>query len=574
MKIRLSEPYAGQPAVSAISVAVVLAALAFARAWAQAPVNDMYANRIPLITDPDTLTATALATNTQATVEPGEPGISGSPATKSLWWDWWAPVDGYVFVTTTNSPSQTRVAAYWGAKQLNQLYIEPPLDYSGLPIGPDRYEFSAVNGTHYSIAVDSRNGDSGAIELDLKVYTEPVIFVPPPDYSSLTAGQRASLSVSALGNLPLNYQWQFSTLSTNAGFADLIDGTNSVCEIGAFGVVSDANQGWYRVVISNDYGTVVSRSVRVDVNDCAVPNPPQPSAIATNVGTTVRFTASALGTPPLYFQWQFQQTNQHGFIDLPGQTSTNLVMTDISTDQAGLYQFLVSNIACSNQLSSVVSLTVSTNNALVLNPNFPANQTVITNFSVTNVVSVTAAYQPIGYQWWSATDSGPTNPVPGATGPELILTDVTTDNAGLYWAVVTNRYATVTSHVARLTVQIRPPNDDFANRIPIFPDWTDLPATNASQTNVAGFNQNATAEPGEPKHQGYGPSLSVWWSFTAPVDGQVIAALNAPDAPQVLAAYTGSALANLVPVVANSNNLTYVPFRRHEPYRVRVCRGR
>ena len=210
MKIRSSNPYPGQPAVSPISVAVLLAALSFTRVWAQAPVNNLYANRIPLITDPVSLiTAPAFATNTLATPEPQDPAIRGAAAANPLWWDWWAPVDGYVVVSTTNSPSQTRVEAFWGAKQLNQLYLEPLLDYSGLPIALDRYEFSAANGTHYSIAVDSLNGDRGAIELDLKVYTAPVISVPPPDYSSLTAGQRASLPVSALGNLPLSYQWQF-----------------------------------------------------------------------------------------------------------------------------------------------------------------------------------------------------------------------------------------------------------------------------------------------------------------------------------------------------------------------------
>ena len=563
MKIRLSEPYPGQPAVSAIVVAVLLAALAFTRVWAQAPANDVYTNRFSLITDATTLTATTNASNTLATPESYEPPIRGSAAIRPLWWDWWAPVAGYVVVSTANSPSQTRVDVFDGEKQLIQLNAaaeEPLLDQSGLPIALDRYEFSAVNGYHYSIAVDSLNGDTGEIELDLKVYTAPVIFVPPPNYSSLTAEQSGSLSVTALGSLPLTYQWQFSSLSTNAGFADLAGQTSSNCVIGAFGIVSDTNQGWYRVVISNDDGTVTSSSVRVDVNDCTIPNPPQPSTIATNVGTTVTFTASALGTPPKYFQWQFQPTNQPGFIDLPGEISTNLVMTNLSTDQAGQYQFLVSNIACSNQTSSVVSLTVSTKNALVINPNYPTNQTVVTNFFVTNLVSVTAGYQPISYQWWSSNLVSGTGQVPGATGPQLILSDVSTNDAGLYWAVLDNRYATVTSRVARLTVQIRPPNDDFANRTAIFPDWPDLSTATATQTNVTGFNLNATAEPGEPKHQGYGPSLSVWWSFTAPVDGVVNVNLTTPDAPQVLAAYTGSALTNLLPVAANSNTLTYYEF--------------
>lgn len=561
MRIRSPEFCRGRSVIHELGILALVASFGCLQVLAQSPANNMFDYRIPLAGATNSLTVTAFSTNTLATAEPFEPQHRGSPAVRSLWWDWWAPVDGYVLVSTTNSPSQTRVAVYDGSKQLSLLYTQALLNESGSPIAPDLYEFNAFSGLHYNIAVDGRNGDSGAIQLDLKVYTRPEILVQPPATNILTAGQRASLAVRALGKLPLTYQWQFSTNSPNAGFTNLTLGTSRVYDIGTFGVVSNADRGWYRVTSRNDYGAVTSSVTRIEVNECAMPNPPQPPAISTNVGNTVFFTASSLGTPPLAFQWQFQPTNQYEFVDLPGATSTNLVMTNISTDQEGLYRFLVSNIACTNQASATVSLSVSTIGAIVLNPNLPADQTVITNFNVTNLVRVLEGFQPIHYQWWFAPASGLTNMLVGETAPDLFLAGVQFSQAGSYWAVVTNRYATATSRVAQLNVELRPPNDNFANRIPIFPAWTNLSYTNISSATVTGSNKNATQESGEPHHQGHGPAISVWWSFTAPVDGRVLIDLSSGAAPpQLLAAYRGNALTNLVAVSAYTNTLTHFDF--------------
>ena len=412
-------------------LAALATPLACLQVHAQAPTNDMFDARIPLGQATNYLTGT----NTYATAESGEWPHRGSPAVRSLWWRWTPPVNGYALVATTNSPSLTRVAVYGGEKVLTQLTPEPLLTNSGLPTIPDRYEFSASQGFDYNIAVDGRSGSSGVIQMAIKLYTSPEILVqpqPPGGTNVVIAGQRANITVGVLGKLPLAYEWQFSTLSRNAGFTNLPAGTSQQLTIGTYGVVTKADEGWYRVIITNDYGSVTNTQTYVLVNECAVPNPPQPAAVVTNVGKTVSFGASALGTQPLNYQWQFRPAGQADFADVLGATATNLVFTNISTDLEGEYRFLVSNVACTNQASASVTLTVTTTNALVLCANLPADATVITNQNTNFSVCVTEGYQPIRYQWWFSPPSGSFTPIVGETAPNLFLPGIQLAQAGYY----------------------------------------------------------------------------------------------------------------------------------------------
>jgi hypothetical protein len=549
-------PQRGSRLRTAVSWAAAIAASACLPALGQAPPNDNFVDRFPL----GGLTASVDATNTLATRENGEPGHRGQAAANSLWWRWTAPLDGYVMLDTTNSASRTRVAVYDYGKNFSVLNPIPLEAASGIPaINLDHYEFSASSGYDYNIAVDSLGGAKGAIHLDLRVITTPEILIDPAD-TNVTAGQRATIAVRALGKLPLAYQWQFSTRSPFFGFTNVAGGTAAPLPLGTSGVISKTNEGWYRVLINNSYGAVTSAVARVDVNECAIPNPPQPLVVATNVGKTVFFSASALGTQPFAYQWQFKGAGQADFTDIPDETWDTLMRANISTDDDGQYRFLVSNIACVNQTSTIAVLKVSITNALVLDPNFPVSLTVITNQDASFSVRVKEGYQPISYQWWFSPAPGQTNMLAWETAPDLWLSGIQLNQAGWYWATVSNRYSFQSSPRASLSVETRPPNDMFQNRIPFFANWTNLSVTNKSVMTVKGWNKNATTEPGEPKHQGRGPKLSVWWSFTPPVDGLVSVALTAPDAAQVLAAYTGFSVDQLVPVVNRTNLANQLPW--------------
>ncbi len=82
----------------------------------------------------------------------------------------------------------------------------------------------------------------------------PQITLQPANQSALSGGA-ASFSVTAAGNAPLVYQWQF--VGTNLAFA-----TNTLL---VFNPVATTNAGSYDVVITNSFGSVTSATVTLSV---------------------------------------------------------------------------------------------------------------------------------------------------------------------------------------------------------------------------------------------------------------------------------------------------------------------
>jgi Ca2+-binding RTX toxin-like protein len=89
-----------------------------------------------------------------------------------------------------------------------------------------------------------------------------------------------------------------------------------------------------------------------------------------------------------------------------------------------------------------------------------------------------------------------------------------------------------------------PANDDFANAQVI----TGLTGS-VSSTNVG-----ATKEAGEPGHAGNPGGHSIWYSWTAPADGNVAFTTLGSAFDTLLAVYTGAAVGALTPVAANDDD--------------------
>ncbi len=98
---------------------------------------------------------------------------------------------------------------------------------------------------------------------------------------------------------------------------------------------------------------------------------------------------------------------------------------------------------------------------------------------------------------------------------------------------------------SNISVTVRPPNDNFANRIRI----PGLPAT------VYGTNDGGSMEPGEPNHANAYGGHSVWWTWTPSASGYVTisADLTADWGGHfpALAVYTGSAVSSLIAVASS-----------------------
>ena len=128
-------------------------------AQAQAPLNDIFADRITLEGSNVTITAS----NVGATEEPGEPLHWGRAVGTSVWWTWRAPAAGQCDINTEGSSFDTVLVVYVGSALTNLILLAGNDDHSRLPTS--RTYFQTTSNTDYQIVVDGINGDSGNITL-------------------------------------------------------------------------------------------------------------------------------------------------------------------------------------------------------------------------------------------------------------------------------------------------------------------------------------------------------------------------------------------------------------------------
>lgn len=83
----------------------------------------------------------------------------------------------------------------------------------------------------------------------------------------------------------------------------------------------------------------------------------QPQNPKVAVGGTATFTLSVIGTPPLSYQWRFNDS------PLPGATNATLVLSSVTADQAGPYSVAVSNAFGSVTSSNVMLIATNLQNS-------------------------------------------------------------------------------------------------------------------------------------------------------------------------------------------------------------------
>jgi hypothetical protein len=103
-----------------------------------------------------------------------------------------------------------------------------------------------------------------------------------------------------------------------------------------------------------------------------------------------------------------------------------------------------------------------------------------------------------------------------------------------------------------LAAPLPPANDHFTNRIVI--PMPNLAAPIVFTNQSVGRNTDASREPGEPEHAFNTGGKSVWWSWTAPTDGDVRLITDQSTFDTLLAVYTGSVVASLTTVAANDDH--------------------
>jgi hypothetical protein len=175
---------------------------------------------------------------------------------------------------------------------------------------------------------------------DVGLYTinTPVIRTQPQS-QTVDAGTPVTFSVAADSITPLSYQWKFQ--GTN-----IVGATSSSYTIAN---VTPANEGQYRVVVSNSDGPTPSNPAALTVN--TVPHiSTQPLSQVADPNSTVTFTVVASGGRPLNYQWLSGTT--------PAGANTNtLTLNNVQTGDSGNYTVVVSN-SFNSVTSTVARLTV------------------------------------------------------------------------------------------------------------------------------------------------------------------------------------------------------------------------
>jgi hypothetical protein len=292
--------------------------------------------------------------------------------------------------------------------------------------------YNAVSGYDLCTGLGTPNGPN----LLSALIPSPQLLSEPAS-QTVTNGSTVQFSVTALGQAPLHYQWQYEGTSLSAGAG--VTGVNS--NVLSLSSVLPANSGNYDVVVTNLYGAVTS-SVAVLSVGLAPSLSTQPTNVTVLSGGTANFSVLANGSAPLAYQWWHNGVAILNGPGVSGATTNTLTLMNVTTNSAGGYLLIVTN--------SFGSLSSSQANLSVVLP--PSLSGVLTNYTVqcgSNLVSfsVTAAgTPPLDYQW-----NLDGTPLPGATSSALSLTNLHLPNHTVA-VLVTNLYGSASSN-ALITVR-------------------------------------------------------------------------------------------------------------------------
>ncbi|MEI6395987.1 MAG: immunoglobulin domain-containing protein, partial [Verrucomicrobiota bacterium] len=186
-------------------------------------------------------------------------------------------------------------------------------------------DFAAAGG--YQVVVTNAYGAVTSAVATLTVCLPPQITVPPQSQTNL-CGTTATFSVEVTGTLPFSYQWRKDSVNLAGATGATLNLTN----------LQAASAGAYSVVVTGPGGGFAASQVAVLWVLCRPEITAQPMSQSILAGSTATLSVSAIGTPPLSYQWRLNE------IALPEATNQTLMLANVQPAQAGSYSVSVSNL--------------------------------------------------------------------------------------------------------------------------------------------------------------------------------------------------------------------------------------
>jgi hypothetical protein len=273
-----------------------------------------------------------------------------------------------------------------------------------------------------------------------------------PANVTLSLGQVGTFTVAATGQAPFAYQWYGISLGTANGAA-IAGATSATYVTAAVGVANDGSM--YYATVTDACGTVfTSNPATMTVTFGNVPPTIvlQPVGQLVAVGSTPTFTALAVGTAAITYQWYRIAAGGSVGTAIGGATGTSYTLPVTATTAAnnGDQYYVIATNAYGQAASQVVTLAVGTSILIVTQP---LSQYVAVGGTAT--FSVTAQSNlPLTYQWYEAPAGGSQfAAIAGATSSTYSVTNATLSESGsVFQVVVSNTAQSTTSNTAGLFV--------------------------------------------------------------------------------------------------------------------------
>ncbi len=285
----------------------------------------------------------------------------------------------------------------------------------------------------------SEYGNGDTTSATSRVLSAPTIQNQP--YSQqINYGQPVSFHVYASGNPKPTYQWMKNGV-------EILGADSSSYTISS---VRLSDSGYYKVLLSNSQGNIISDSAHLGITPPAAPtirpNSPyswepksQPQSQTVYLNDSIVLSVLADGIPAPTYQWKKNGNN------IIGADSSVLKIFPVKSSDSGHYTVVVSNDQGSVISDTAIVMVIYPGPPTILKQ--PTSQTVIERQPVTFQIFASGS-APLRYQWKNSGGS-----ILGATSSSYsIERTALADSGNKYYCTITNSLGSITSDTVYLNV--------------------------------------------------------------------------------------------------------------------------